>query len=616
MSLKTMLLPACLSGTLLFAADLHAATGMISGQITNDTTWSGTNVVQGTVVIAPGVVVNVEPGTRFLMQAGATLRVHGRLLADGTSNAPIHFTREVAGQRWGRLLFLQADDSLLRHCVIEYSDCQGDHKDYYATDCGPPPVFSFPRNYFQAVVAVASHLDIEWCLFQNLPDGGSSAQGDAIAIISDDRDYPGDATANIRHCRFVNIGQGVHTRYSCVLVENCFFTGHRGDNDDIDLYGESIPPSFIRNNMLVNPASDDLFNPTRCSAIIVGNVFAGAPDAGVVLRDIGSPVMINNLVYNCNRYGVSMQNRCDAVLINNTIVNCGEGIEFRDHETRRVAPYCLVPGSGRATIINCIVWDCPLPLNLKNSSWPEDRGSHARVSYSDVEGGQSAATVSANSTLTWGSGNINANPQFVNLAGNDFQLESGSPCIDFGSNVISVTITITNLHGVVTNWTVTVSNDFARVPRPLDGDGNGTPIFDIGAYEFLLPDADSNGDGIPDGWTWQYGLNPADPNVASENPDNDPQTTGEEWGADTDPTDPLSYFRIQDIAIGPPLTVSFQSSSNRQYSLLCSTNLVGGNGWSPVAGQTNVPGNGGLDSLGDANPTALQKFYQIGVSLP
>jgi len=579
-----------------------AMAATLSGTLTNDTTLTGTNTLVGTVVVTNGVVLTLEPGARLQMSTGATLVVHGQLLANGTSNAPIYFTREVTGQRWKQIKFVGAQDSVLRNCFIEFADSAGTHLDYYDNDCNtntPPPA----RNYHEAVVVLASRLEIEYCTFRNLPDTGTGREGDALAIVSDDPQTPGEASAILSNCQFLSIGQGIHTRYSYVLVENCFFTGHNGDNDDVDLYGESVPPPLIRNNVFLNPVHDDAINPTKCSAIIVDNVLSGGDDHGIVLRDKGTPIVINNVIYDFASGGIAVQNQCDALIANNTIVNCGRGIRFFDHDQRWGPPYCLNPGSGRATIINCIIWDCPTSLLLADSPYTEDRGSHASVFFCNIEGGQASTSVSANSTLLWGEGNISSDPRFVNLAANNYRLNTNSSCIDAGTNVTSM----------LTNQSL-ANHDFDGVPRPLDGNDDGLARPDIGAYEHLMVTADSNGDGIPDGWTWDFGLNPTDPTVAEGNPDGDAHTTLQEWIADTDPTNALSYFRIAAIATGPPVTVEFLSSTNRQYTLSASPTLVEPV-WTDVAGQVDVPGGGGLDSLTDTNG-AGGNFYRVRAKLP
>jgi hypothetical protein len=85
--------------------------------------------------------------------------------------------------------------------------------------------------------------------------------------------------------------------------------------------------------------------------------------------------------------------------------------------------------------------------------------------------------------------------------------------------------------------------------------------------------------------------------------------------ADTDPINPLSYLRVAAISNGPPTTVHFLSSSNRQYTLLATTKLAGSNPLSAGAGQVDVPGNGGVQMLSDTD-AAPQKFYRIRASVP
>jgi hypothetical protein len=367
------------------------------------------------------------------------------------------------------------------------------------------------------------------------------------------------------------------------------------------MYGESTPPPLIRYNIFMNPEHDDMINPTRCSAIIIGNIVSGGDDHGIVLRDRCSPIVMNNLIVNCAAAGISVQNQCDALLVNNTIVDCARGVRFFDHDTRWGPPYCLTPGSGRATLINCLIRDCPESLTLADSPYSQDRGSHAAVYNCNVEGGRNSATVSANSTLQWETSNIDVDPQF---AANGYRPAAGSPMIDAGIDPSTIAAVVRDI----------APNDPDGTPGPLDGNGDGTARHDIGAYEFLLATADSNADGIPDGWLRDHELHPLDRAVPEGNPDGDRFSTRQEWFANTNPRDPRSFLRIESITRGSPVQVRFQSSLGRIYTLLYSNDLATeispGSVWAPVPGQVDIPGSGGIDILVDDTSNA-QRFYRI-----
>ena len=463
------------------------AANYFSGQLTENTTWSGACVVEDTVIVVADTVLKIEPGTTVLMKDAAEILVYGQLLAEAAEAEPIHFTRYAQGMSWKQIMFVEAADSRLANCVIEYADSEGEHQDYYVPG---------PRTYHEAVVALGCHLDIDNCIFRNLPDESGGADGDAIAIISDDRDHPGEATANIRGCEFLSIGQSVHTRFSYVLVEDCYFTGKRGDNDDVDLWGESTPAPLIRNNLFLNPEHDDMINPTRCSAVITGNVIAGCDDHGVVLRDRCFPVLMNNLIIDCRNAGVAVENSCDALLVNNTIVNCGRGLRLFDLG-RWGPPYNLNPGGGTATVVNCIIWDCPQPVTLADSSNTqiEDRGSHITVKYSDIQGGESGISVSGSrSTVTWGPGNINTDPQFASAGSGDYHLKSRagrwdtagrlfatdnltSPCVDAGDPDIPIAFESYPNGGIINIGTYGGTTKASKSPSGIHakyGGGTGT----------------------------------------------------------------------------------------------------------------------------------------------
>jgi predicted outer membrane repeat protein len=221
-------------------------------------------------------------------------------------------------------------------------------------------------------------------------------------------------------------------------------------------------------------------------------------------------------------------------------------------------------GSG-AFLNNCIVWNNSLGENWDGTgSW-----------------------INCCTTPSKGVNCITNDPQFV--ASSDYHLLAGSPCIDAG-------ITIA---GIV--------DDIEGTPRPLDGDNNGSALFDIGAYEFFNPAADSDGDGLTDGQE----RGPLGTSPTSTNTDGDAAGDYDEYVADTDGTDSNDWFRITAIE---GTTVWFQSSAERQYTLLWCSGLIDGY-WGRTRGQIRIMGSGGVDSLTDPyNDPAC--FYRVEVEIP
>ncbi len=106
------------------------------------------------------------------------------------------------------------------------------------------------------------------------------------------------------------------------------------------------------------------------------------------------------------------------------------------------------PQERLLAVRNSIVW---------GNGWAiaGEGASLVQVRYSDIEGG------------FYGSGNIDADPQFMDPDRADYHLRLGSPCVDSGFN----------------DWAP--NHDLDGDPRPLDGNGDGVATADMGADELL-----------------------------------------------------------------------------------------------------------------------------------
>jgi hypothetical protein len=184
---------------------------------------------------------------------------------------------------------------------------------------------------------------------------------------------------------------------------------------------------------------------------------------GIVTGD-SSPTMINCIFSgNMAKYGGAMYNEHD---VNSIINNC----TFTNNSALDEGGAMYNMTQSKPVVTNCILWG-------NNATQGEEiyniSGSCPIISYSDIAG----STVWDPNLGTNGGGNIDADPCFVDANGPDeligteddnLRLSTASPCIDAGDPCY---------------FDPNNPTDLDRNPRVIDGDGNGTAIVDMGAYE-------------------------------------------------------------------------------------------------------------------------------------
>ena len=195
----------------------------------------------------------------------------------------------------------------------------------------------------------------------------------------------------------------------------------------------------------------------------------------------GQVTLVNNIFYGNKYYdeggGVYAETQTGVITLTNNafIGNYSEGTH----------PYYSYGGGlyvrlgsndARADIYNNIVWANEATTSgddiyINDDGDDDDVGATVNLfnnDYSDL--------FVLDGDHTYQGSNINHDP----LLSSDFHLQPNSPCIDAGSN----------------SAPQLPAKDFEGDTRKIDGDKNGSIIVDIGADEYLGPDAD--GDGLPD----------------------------------------------------------------------------------------------------------------------
>lgn len=256
------------------------------------------------------------------------------------------------------------------------------------------------------------------------------------------------------------------------------------DQNDTNTDGNFIAemPSAIQGSNAYHVVSGSLTDSTAVLdgfVITAGQANGSAYDSlgGGMINDSGSPTLTNLTfsgnsadygggMYNFGENGNSSPTLTNVIFSGNTATYYGGGMyNDSDYSSPTLTNVTFSGNSAyigggmyndgeysSPTLTNCILWGNTADYGSQMYS----SLTSPSVSYSDIQGGYA------------GTGNINADPLFVNAAGGNLRLQAGSPAIDAGDNAA--------VPGGITT-------DLDGLPRFADGNGDTFATVDMGAYE-------------------------------------------------------------------------------------------------------------------------------------
>ncbi|NOZ08301.1 MAG: T9SS type A sorting domain-containing protein [FCB group bacterium] len=244
----------------------------------------------------------------------------------------------------------------------------------------------------------------------NTADGGGSAEGAGIFLVHSSPSISNTVVAN--NTSVQEDGGGiVMNAYSSPILQNV-----RILNNWAYSRGGGI---FCWNHS----------NPVLDSVIIMGNTTM-THAGGVHLDNHCDPIFRNSIIADNTTLtdggGIYIYDGSGPILINTTVVNNSAG---------GAGGGLFLLNSDPVVSVNSIIWDnTPEQIHLASYAALE-------MAYSDVMGGEAGFNHWAGD-VNWGEGNLNSVPLFMDPDNGDFSLQTGSPCIDAGTDYYQVDGTV------------------------------------------------------------------------------------------------------------------------------------------------------------------------------
>ena len=359
---------------------VELASSYVGGPLASNTAWDlsmGIIHVTNNVVPPAGGRLSIAPGTVLLFQTGASiLATNASMTVSGAATNPVYFLPADGTTVWGGLIATGTNGNLR----MQHAETTAGHVE---------------------VLEGATGLVEDCYLHDYLVNSPAIVHALRAASLTLRRNH---VQRYYEHL----------IQLTPVVIEDCLVENITGDGIDFD----GAPPGSVIRRCTIRHG--DL---TNVDGLDMGNFTDGTPSRGVMIEDcliydftfdkgvsIGEAAQ-NIAVRNCVIYqvqsGIAVKDSSVAAIYNNTIVDSEYGL----HLYEKIAGQ----GGGHATAYNNIIWGVGTNAVL-------DSLSTVTISYSDVSG----------TGIYPGTGNILADPLFLNPAARDYRLLPNSPCIDAG----------------------------------------------------------------------------------------------------------------------------------------------------------------------------------------
>jgi len=353
----------------------------VGGTLSANTTWTAAAspyLLTQNLIVPAGVRLGIEPGTYLLGQPGASIIVRGLLEAIGTRDQPIRFRAQNCQSPMGGIAFentgtgAASPQHRLKFCDLEFLDN--------------------PAGFNGTVAPVGSKLLVEDSSFRDLTANGIDGT---------------TARLQVERSLFERIHEGVHCNSSTVIILDSTFSHMVGDSDAIDFDLNGTERSRIERCVL-EYSSDDGIDLADATVDIRDNIMRFISDKALSLEGngpLGPPTITGNLIHDSGT-AIALKNGINIAEGNhNTLVGNQEGMNL--------FAKAGASDGGHGSFDSMIIWNNIFDVKL-------DQKSTASFAFSDI------------GALWPGTGNIDLDPDFVDVLEKDYSLSKSSPAIGAG----------------------------------------------------------------------------------------------------------------------------------------------------------------------------------------